>query len=436
MKLLWQQRENYYRKKISYMAKITNITGLEIFDSTGIPALEVTILTDEGTIGTASCATELFPSPGMPTDIKDNDGKRFRGYGQRNSIQKIENLIKPKLIGVDVTDQREIDKILMNIDQSIEKSVIGLNTMLSTSMAVAKAAASHKRIPLYLYLQEIIGLKDTILPMPMFTMIDGGRNANFSTDFHEFFIVPGSFKNFQESLEIGINLHNSISDILLRENILPFVGQKGGLGPLLSTNEDALSLIAEGLEVINIRLGYDVYIGIDSNANSFVKEGYYKIKDRSSSLHTSELIDYYKDMAEKYHILYFEDPLSDDDSAGWTSIFMALNSNAIIAGDFYTMSNPLKMQTALEKKTINGIVIKPSFVGTVTESLAIASIAKLAGLRVIVSDRISETNETFLADFSVAIGADYVRFGAPVRGERVTKHNRLLHIAKELEMKK
>ncbi len=418
------------------MGKIKDIFGTEIFDSRGIPAIEVTVVTDDGFQASASSATDTNPLKDGIKDLRDINDQRYKGYGQLQTIHVIDSVIKPKLLGKDTYNQREIDKLLISLDPTPEKRTVGGNTLLSTSIAVAKIASMGMGKPLFSYLHTIIDGNEIKLPTPFFTIIDGGEHAHFSTDFQEFLIVPGSFKSYDESLLLGISIHDGVKDILLRENILPFVGEKGGFGPLLSTNEDAFILISQALEMLNIRLGYDVYLGINCFANSFMKEGYYKLKDRSASLHTSELVEYYKDLAERYHILYFEDPLADTDLEGWLSLFMALNTDAIISGDYYTGSNPLKIQTALDKKTINGIVIKPSFIGTVTESLAVASIAKLAGLKIIVSDRTGETDDTFLADFAVAIGADYVSFGAPVRGERVAKYNRLLKIEKELQMEK
>lgn len=414
------------------MAKIQNISAFEILDSRGYPALNVTVSLQDNTTANASSATNNFPTKFGVTDIKDNDPKRYQGSGLLQAISIIENVIKPKIVGMESCDQAEIDKVLMNMDTSPTKNKIGGNTLIAISMAVAKTSAKSRDEPLYMYLQKMITAQGVRLPVPVFTMIDGGKNANYNTDIHEFLIMPATNKTLHDSVELGSTVHNIIGQILMKENILPFVGEKGGFGPLLSTNEDAVSLIAEALESLNIRLGYDAYIGLDANAASFYKDEHYKIKDHSIPMSRTELIKFYAELCEKFHILYLEDPMGDEDIEGWKEIYSSLNQSVIIAGDYFTSTNPLRLQMALQNKTINGIVIKPANIGTVTEALAVTAMAKAAGLKIFVSDRTGVTNDTFLADFSVAISAEYVRFGAPVRGERVAKYNRLIEIERHL----
>lgn len=414
------------------MAQIKNITAQEILDSRGIPALQVLITLTDGTEESASFATELFPPAFGMVDIRDHDEKRFEGNGLLQAVTMIEHTIRPRIIGIDSLNQQEIDKVLLGVDITQRKSQIGANTLITISMAVAKTAAKSKKLPLFEYLRTILGTQHLKMPTPIFTMIEGGQSVNYVTDMHEFLMIPASFKSYSDGLQLGVALHTAIMQILKKGNIVPFMGEKGGFGPLLNTNEDALSLIVQALESINSRVGYDAYVGIDVNANTLYKDKHYKIKDHSMAMSSQEFIDLFKVLFDKYHILYLEDPLSDEDIDGWTKLYFLLNQNAIIAGDYFIATNPIRLQMAIEKKAINGIVIKPSYIGTVTESLAVASMAQTAGLKVIVSDRTGETNETFLADFAVSIGADYVRFGAPVRGERVAKYNRLLEIEKQL----
>lgn len=412
------------------MAKIIDLQAYEILDSRGIPALNVTINLEDGTSAKASTATEFFTPQFGAKDIWDHDEKRFHGNGLLQVIKIIESVIKPKLIGLDSIKQQEIDKLLISLDPSINKNQVGANTLICLSMVIAKATAKSLKMPLFKYLQQITGVTNVKIPTPIFTIIDGGKNANYVTDIQEFFVIPASFKTYRDALALGTAIHANVADILRKENILPFVGEKGGLGPLLSTNEDALSLISQAFDSASLRLGYDAYIGIDCNANSFFKDKHYKIKDKSIVMTSREFTVWYSDFLEKYHILYFEDPMADDDLDGWMDLYNAINQNAIISGDYFTATNPVRLQMAAQKKALNGIVIKPSFVGTVSEALAVALMGKVVGLKIIVSDRTGETDETFLADFAVAIGADYVRFGAPVRGERVIKYNRLLEIEK------
>lgn len=414
------------------MPKIKDVSAYEIIDSRGNPALAVSVQLQDDTIAGASSATNVFPTAYGVVDIKDNDPKRYQGNGLTQSISIIENIVKPKIIGMECTEQQAIDKLLLSLDTIQNKNKIGGNTLITLSMAIARASAISKKEPLFYYLQKLITASESKIPVPIFTMIDGGKNANYITEIHEFLFVPATFKSYRESLELGVIAHNQVEQILLKENILPFVGEKGGFGPLLSSNEDAISLVAQVFETMNIRLGYDAYIGIDANANAFNKDEHYKIKDKNVAQTAEELIKFYSEMCEQYHILYMEDPLADDDIEGWIKIYAALNKSVIIAGDYFTATNPYRLQMAVEKKTINSIVIKPANIGTVTEALAVSVMAKAAGLKIIVSDRTAETNDTFLADFAAAISADYVRFGAPVRGERTAKYNRLLSIEREI----
>jgi enolase len=415
------------------MSNIKDISAMEILDSRGIPALQVKILLDDNTVAHASSATNTFPSEFAAVDMRDNDLKRYFGYGTLQTITILNKFIKPYLIGLDCYNQQNIDKTLINLDGTPQKSKLGGNTITAISMAVCKAAAKSKQIPLYHYLAQIYSNQQLTFPIPIFTMIDGGKNANFNTDIQEFLIIPASNKSLPESLELAVSVYKTISQILLKENILPFIGEKGGLGPLLSTNEDALALISQAFDTLNIRLGYDAYIGLDINANAFYKDKHYKIKDHSSALSGSELIKLYSDFSQKFHILYLEDPLSNDDLDGWNELYSTLNNKLTISGDYFTATNPNRLQVALEKQTINGIVIKPANIGTITESLAVSNMAHATGLKITVSDRTAETNDTFLADFAVAISADYAHFGAPVKGERVAKYNRLLEINNEIK---
>lgn len=414
------------------MIKLQNIKASEVLDNIGNPAMSITVYGDDGTVSNASSATNEFPSKFGISDVKDNDPKRFQGHGLLQAIQVIENVIKPRLSGKDIYNQQEIDKTLISLDTSENKNKIGGNVMNTISMAVARASAQSLRIPLYEHLKRLFSVDTLKIPVPAFTAIDGHIHMHHNTDFSEFLILPATNKSFKESLELGSNAHKFLSQILQKENILPFTGEKGGLAPLLSTNEDALSLLKETFEKMNTRLGYDVFLGINVKANSFYKQDHYYIKDHNVPMNKSELINFYDELCKKYHTLYLEDPMADEDTNGWSSLYSSIGANTIITGDSYTATSPLRLQEALQKKTISGIVIKPSDIGTVTEALAVALMAKTAGLKITVSDNVQSTNDTFLADLSVAISADYVRFGAVVRGERVAKYNRLLEIDNKL----
>lgn len=416
------------------MPAIGDIKVTEIIDSKGGDAIDVTVILSDGARGTASVSTlherHLPSAVGGQEPINNKPVKNDEPPPEITIIEEI----KPSLVGGENYNQQQLDKKLADLDGTPEMSRLRPTTMIVISMAFAKASAYSLNMPLYRYLQFISHHDEltTKMPIPAFTMIDGGKNANFMIDMEEFLVVPASFKSFHESLQIGITMHDALKTLLSKENLMPIVGEKGGFGPFLSTNEDGFSLIKQAIESINLRLGYDVYLGLDVNANSFFRDNHYKIKDRSLPLTSSELQSIYEDFCEKYHVLYLEDPMAKSDFEGWANLYRATNQDTILAGDYLTSSNPYLLQEALGKKALNAIVIKPVQAGTVTEALAVAEVAKTAGIKTIVSDRTSETNETFLADFAVAAETDYVKFGGPVRGERVAKYNRLLEIEKEL----
>lgn len=274
------------------------------------------------------------------------------------------------------------------------------------------------------------------MPVPSFTMIDGGKNANFTLEMQEFIIIPASFKPFRESIMLGTTFHAALRELLVKENLIPLVGEKGGFGPVLATNEDALQLLKEVTESLNIRLGYDLYLGIDVSAQSVYKDKRYKIKDAAISMNSIEFATFLEQASKKYHILYLEDAMAFDDTEGWQALYKMLNLRSVIAGDYLTATDPIKLQHAVTNEMMNAIVIKPDQIGTVSEALAVSEMARAAGIKLVVSDSTGETTDTFLADFAIAIDADYIRFGAPVRGERVAKYNRLLEIDLLRQLKK
>jgi enolase len=266
-------------------------------------------------------------------------------------------------------------------------------------------------------------------------MIDGGRHAVNALDLQEFLVFPGSFKSYTESLELGVTIYKNLKKVLERNYLSSQIGDVGGFAPNLAMNQDALSLISQAIDAARIRLGYDVFLGIDAAANTFFADGHYRIKDRTIIMKGSDLSAYYQELISKHHLIYIEDPFAEDDWDSWAQEFPKLSENAIITGDDLTATNPLRLQTALEKKAISGITIKPNQIGTVMEAIAVVALAKLSGLKVTVSNRSGETNDDFLADFAVAVGADYLKFGAPARGEQIAKYNRLLEIDQELKQR-
>jgi enolase len=417
------------------MAKIKQIAAREILNAKGNPTVETTVILSDGATGIASSPTGTSVGKYEAVDLKDNDQKRYQGLGVLNAILNIDKLIAPNLIGMDASRQQEIDKKMIDLDGTHNKGRLGANATLSVSMAVAKASARSSVLPLFLYLREFIKKENIPLkiPMPLFNLINGGKHAEDNFDFQEFLIIPASSKSYEESLKMAADIYASLRKNIETNNLSTLVGDEGGFSPKLATNQDALLLLKRSIDSINLRAGFDVFFGIDVASNNFYSQGEYHIKDKGNSLSSKDLIAFYKMLNEQYNILYLEDGLAEDDWDNWSQLCTELSSQTLIVGDDLTATNPYRLQTALDKKTVTGIIIKPNQIGTVIEALAVVEMARQAGLKITVSHRSGETNDDFIADFAVAASADYVKFGAPARGERVAKYNRLLQIQNQVK---
>lgn len=418
------------------MAKIKEITAHEILNAKGYPTIETTVILSDGISATASAPSGTSLSSYEAFELHDHDATRFLGHGVKKAIENITDIIAPKLAGMEVTKQQEIDGIMLELDGTQNKARLGANTILSVSMAVAKAAATSSVLPLFLYLREYINLNNAApkIPIPLFSLINGGKHGIESLNFQEFLVVPASSKSFAECMQIGFQTSVSLQNVLRLNNLPALVGLEGGFGPNVKTNYDALSLLMQAVDTTIFRLGYDVFLGLDAAANTFYKNQEYHISDKASGEGAKNLINYYDELIKAFHLLYLEDPLAEDDWDGWIEASIKLGNEVTITGDDLIATNPYRLQMAIEKKAINGVVIKPNQIGTVIEALAVVEVARVAGNKIIVSGRSGETNDDFIADFAVAVSADYVKFGALQRGEHVAKYNRLLQINERLKL--
>lgn len=415
------------------MGKIKQLSAREILDSRGMPTVEVELVTDVDLIVSASCPSGKSVGTYEAVELRDNDPNRFRGQGVKHVIENIDKIIAPKLIGMEVQSQGQIDKAMIELDGTPNKGKLGANALLPVSIAVARAAALQSRVPLYQYLRQFVKLQAPMkIPLPLFNLINGGLHAGKNLDMQEFIIVPASFKSYSEGLQLGFVIYQTLRALLKENNLTTLVGDEGGFAPSLEANEEALEFLSEAISKTNVRLGYDIFLGIDAAASNFYDGKTYRLKERKSLLTNSDLVSEYATLIKKYHILYLEDPFAEDDWDGWTALTAQVEAT-IITGDDLIATNLLRLATAIEKKAITGIIIKPNQIGTVIESLAVVEAAREAGLKIIVSHRSGETNDDFIADLAVAVSADYCKFGAPVRGERVAKYNRLLQIEQELK---
>lgn len=415
--------------------KIQHLSAREILDSRGMPTVEVELVIDTDLIVSASCPSGKSVGTYEAVELRDNDTNRFRGQGVKHVIENIDKIIAPKLIGMEVQSQGQIDKAMIELDGTANKGKLGANALLPVSIAVARAAALQSRVPLYQYLRQFVKLQAPMkIPLPLFNLINGGLHAGKNLDMQEFIIVPASFKSYSEGLQLGFVIYQTLRALLKENNLTTLVGDEGGFAPSLEANEEALEFLSEAIAKTNVRLGYDIFLGIDAAASNFYDGKTYRLKERKSLLTNSDLVSEYATLIKKYHILYLEDPFAEDDWDGWTAL-TAQVEGTVITGDDLIATNLLRLATAIEKKAISGIIIKPNQIGTVIESLAVVEAAREAGLKIIVSHRSGETNDDFVADLAVAVSADYCKFGAPVRGERVAKYNRLLQIEQEITKK-
>jgi len=417
------------------MAKIKQITAREILNAKGNPTVEATVYLNDGRLGIASCPSGTSVGNYEASELKDHDSDRFDGNGVLNAISNIERVIAPNLIGVEATKQQVVDKIMIDLDGTQNKGKLGANAILSVSMAVAKAAAKSSTLPLFLYLREYVKKENTELkiPTPLFNILNGGKHAGDNLDFQEFIVTPASSMSYPEGLNKISSIYSALKIVLKQNNLSTLIGDEGGFGPNLQNNKEAFLYIKEAISQKNLRLGFDVFMGLDAAASNFFREQKYRIKDKAMTFSRSDLIAYYEELAKEFQLIYLEDPMAEDDWEGWNQIQTRLGQQTLIVGDDLTATNPYRLQMALDKKTIGGIIIKPNQIGTVIEALAVVEAARSSGLKITVSHRSGETNDSFIADFAVGVSADFVKFGAPVRGERVAKYNRLLEINNQLK---
>ncbi|HYK08296.1 MAG TPA: phosphopyruvate hydratase [Candidatus Eisenbacteria bacterium] len=416
------------------MAKIKEIIAREILNSQGMPTVETTVLLQNNIAATASVPSGISVGSYEAYELRDKDPMRFNGMGVLHAINTVNTILAPKLVGMEVTKQQDIDKTMIELDGTQNKARLGANSILSISLAVAKAGAISTVTPLFLYLRQFLTTKSGALtiPLPLFNFLEGGKHGTQTTDFQEFHVVPASSKTFSESLLMGSAIYTALENVMKLNGLSTLVGDEGGFSPAVASNRDVLSLLSQAIEATNYRLGFDVFTGIDAASNSFYTNQQYRIHDKQSPLSSANLSAYYAELAKEFHILYLEDGLAEDDWAGWASLTQNLGQDLMVAGDDLITTNPYRLQIAIEKKAVSAVIVKPNQIGTVIECLAVVEVAHSAGLKVIVAHRAGETNDNFIADFAVGVAADYCKFGSLVRGERIAKYNRMLQIESQI----
>ena len=340
---------------------------------------------------------------------------------------------------MDPANQTEVDQKLISLDGTKEKKNMGANAILSISQSVCKAGAIASGMSLYNWvsklgegMQALNSKLPTRIPTPVFNMINGGLHGAGNLDFQEFQVIPASSKIFSEGLRTSVEVYYQIRESLIRRGAIHSVGDEGGFAPNLFTNADALEIDIEAIKEAGYQIGEDFFLGLDVAANSIWKNGSYTIKDRSNALNGSGLESYYESIDQEYRLIYLEDPYHEEDWNSWRELTAKIGDKTMVVGDDLLVTNPERVSRAVSEKACNAILVKPNQIGTVTETLGVIKLARNAGWKIIVSHRSGETNDWFIADFAVGVKSDYVKFGAPARGERIAKYNRLLAIEKEL----
>jgi len=408
---------------------IEAIGAREILDSRGNPTVEVDVLLSDDSVGRAAVPSGASTGAFEAHEMRDGDKARYQGKGVLKAIEAV-IAIDEELVGFDATDQRLVDAALISIDGTDTKSKLGANAILGVSLANARAAAESTGQLLFRYLG---GPNAHTLPVPLMNIINGGAHADTGVDIQEFMIVPLGAESFTEAVRWGAEVYHNLKALLHSKGLSTGLGDEGGFAPELPTNAAALDLIAEAVEKAGYKLGSQIALALDVAATEFYDEKSGKYNFEGQERTSDEMIAYYADLVAKYPLVSIEDPLAEDDWAGWSKITAELGSKVQLVGDDLYVTNPARLQKGIDEKAGNAILVKVNQIGTLTETLDAVSLAQTHGMKAIISHRSGETEDTFIADLAVATNAGQIKTGAPARSERVAKYNQLLRIEEELQ---
>lgn len=417
------------------MHKIKKVWAVEILSSGGTPSIECYVATDDGKIGRASVPFGASTGKLEAKVLLDGDLGRYEGKGMLNCVDKIERIIAPEIIGMETTEMEKIDKKMIEIDGSKGKEHLGGNTILAVSMAVARAGALCRNLPLYRYLEDTFALSyGSILPKPMMVMIEGGVHADKSTDIQEYLLDVVHSTSARENIRVGLEIYNNLKLILKKNGLNTNVGNEGAFAPAgIADNQFPLKLISQAAEEAGYKMGVDIFLSLDAAASQFYQNGKYYLKTERKELETEEMVGWWSDLISEFPILTLEDPMDEERWSDWTDLRNKLAGKVQIIGDDLTVTRLDLLQKARKMRIIDGILVKLNQVGSVSETISTCKFAKNQNMIVIPSHRGGgETNDTFMVDLAVAVGADFVKVG-PTRGERVEKYNRLMEIERDLD---
>lgn len=411
------------------MSEIFAIYGREILDSRGNPTVEVDVYLESGFVGKAAVPSGASTGEHEAVELRDGDINRYLGKGVLKAVENVNQLIAPKLIGMEISHQTEIDKIMLELDGTPNKQKLGANAILGVSLACARAAAEEQEMPLYRY---IGGSNSKLLPVPMSNILNGGSHADNTVDLQEFMIMPLGAKTFREALQMNAEVFHTLKKYLKQQGYATGVGDEGGFAPDLKSNEEALQIIVKAIEMADYRPGEDIFIALDPAASEFYKNGKYHLTAENVALTSEEMVDYYADLVNKYPIISIEDGHAEDDWKGFKLMNKKLGDKIQIMGDDLFVTNVDRLQTGIDENAANSILIKLNQIGTLTETLDTIELAKTNNYTTVISHRSGETSDTAIADLAVAVNAGQIKTGSICRSERIAKYNQLLRIEEEL----
>ena len=414
------------------MSRITDIHAREVLDSRGNPTVEVEVYTECGDMGRASVPSGASTGEREALELRDGDKSRFMGKGVLKAVHNVNDILAPEIIGMDVTDQVGIDKKLIALDGTKDKSKYGANAILGISMAVARCAANHYGMPLYRYLG---GTNAKKLPVPMMNVLNGGSHADSSVDFQEFMIMPVGAKSIHEAIRMGSEVFHNLKSVLKEAGQVTAVGDEGGFAPNLKDNEEPLKCIMEAIKKAGYKPGEDICIAMDVAASEFYNpetKMYDLVKSNGGSKTTDEMIDWFEELVNKYPIISIEDGLGENDWEGWKKLTDRLGKKVQLVGDDLFVTNTSILQEGINKDIANAILIKVNQIGTLTETFDAMELARSHGYTAVVSHRSGETEDTTIADIAVAFNAGQIKTGSMSRTDRIAKYNQLMRIEEEL----
>jgi len=414
------------------MTEIVSIHAREILDSRGNPTVEADVLLDSGAKGRAAVPSGASTGEHEAVELRDGDKDHYLGKGVLQAVENVETILGPELVGMDASNQRLIDATMISIDGTENKSKLGANAILAVSMAVARASAEAVKLPLYRYLG---GVNACLLPTPMMNILNGGSHADSNVDFQEFMVMPVGAETFSDALRWGTEVFHTLKGVLKKKGYNTAVGDEGGFAPSLKSNDEALDLILEAIQLAGYTAGEDISIALDPASSEFYNKetGKYVFKKSDKrELSSAEMTAYWENWVRQYPIISIEDGLAEDDWTGWAHLTQVLGDKVQLVGDDLFVTNTQRLQQGIEQKVANSILIKVNQIGTVSETLEAIELARRFGYTSIISHRSGETEDTFIADLAVGTGAGQIKTGSASRTDRIAKYNQLLRIEEEL----